>query len=128
MIVIQQKLNSAYHDSIHLRKNIIRACRNHFALINDLNNVSLNVLDLINSLHTSVMNYEAVQKSSNQQIDYLQQSKSDNQYFIDRQYRRDESSYDRRGDYCRDESRDRSNDRFQNRRFRKCFVCNKLDC
>jgi hypothetical protein len=83
------------------------------------------------------MNYEVVRKSSNQQtgylqqnLDYLQQSKSDNQYFIDRQYRRGELSYDRRSDYRRDEDefRDRSNDRFQNRRLRKCFVCNKLEC
>jgi hypothetical protein len=60
----------------------------------------------------------------------LQQLKSDNQYFIDRQYRRDESFYDRRDDYHRDEDkfRDKSNDKFQNRRFRKCFVCNKFKC
>ncbi len=137
MIAIQQELNSAYHDSIHLRKNIIRICRDHFALTNEFNNVSLNVLDLINSLHTSVMNYEVVQKSSNQQtdysqqnLDYLQQSKSDNQYFIDRQYRRDEPSYDRRSDYRRDEDefRDKSNDKFQNCRFKKCFVCSKSEC
>ncbi len=64
MIAIKQKLNSAYHDSIHLRENIIRVCRNHFALTYDLNNVSLNVFDLINSLHISVMNYEAIRKSS----------------------------------------------------------------
>jgi hypothetical protein len=64
MIAIQQELNSAYYDSIHLRENIIRACRNHFALTNDFNNVSLNVFDLINSLHISVMNYEAIQKSN----------------------------------------------------------------
>ncbi len=127
MIAIQQGLNSAYHDPIHLRENIIRACRDHPALTNELNNASLNVLDLINSLHTSVMNYEAIRKS-NQQIDYLQQSKSDNQYFIDRQYRRSGPSYDHREEYRRDEFRDRSNDRFQNRRLRKCFVCNKFDC
>jgi hypothetical protein len=129
MIAIQQELNSAYHGPIHLRENIIRTCRSHFALTNELNNASLNVPDLINSLHTSVMNYEAVQKSSNQQIDYLQQSKSDNQYFTDRQYRRSGPSYDRRGDYRRDGFRDRSNDRFQsNRRLKRCFVCDKPEC
>ncbi len=89
------------------------------------------------------MNYEAIQKSSNQQIDYLQhhfnseifnsdylqQSKSNNQYFINRQYRRDEeSSYDRRDDYRQNKFRDKSNDRFQNLRFKKYFVCNKLAC
>ncbi len=131
MIAIQQELNPAYHDPIHLRENIIRTCRSHSALTNGLNNASLNVLDLINSLHTSVMNYQAIQKSSNQQIDYLQQSKSDNQYFIDRQYRRDEPPYDRRIDYHRGEDgfRDRSHGRFQsNRRLKRCFVCDKPEC
>ncbi len=63
---------------------------------------------------------------------YLQQSDQDqnDQYFIDRQYRRDELSYDRKNDYRRDEDefRDKSNDKFQNRRLKKCFVCNKSDC
>jgi hypothetical protein len=102
MIAIQQELNSAYHDSIHLRENIIRVCKSRFALINDLNNASLNVSDLINNLHTSVMNYEAIQKL-NQQTNYLQQNldylqhlnqNSNNQYLIDRQYRRSELFYD----------------------------------
>jgi uncharacterized phage-like protein YoqJ len=80
------------------------------------------------------MNYEAIQKSDQQtnylqqNSDYLQQSKSDNQYFIDRQYRRDKLFYDRRKDYRRNEFRDKSNNRFQNRRFKKCFVCNKSEC
>ncbi len=136
MIIIQQELNSEYHDFIYLRENIIKTCRDHFVLINEFNNTSLNVLYLINSLHTSVMNYEAIQKSSNQQtsylqqnLDYLQQSKSDNQYFIDCQYRRNESSYDRRDDYRRDEFRDKSNDRFRSTQFlKKCSICNKSEC
>ncbi len=60
MNTIQKDLNSAFDDSIQLRKNIIRICRNHFALTNDLNNASINIFDLINSLHTNVMNYEAI--------------------------------------------------------------------
>jgi hypothetical protein len=59
---IQEDLNSAFCDSIQLRKNIIKICRNHFAFTNNLNNTSISVSDLINSLHTSVMNYEAIQK------------------------------------------------------------------
>ncbi len=134
MNIIQKDLDFACYDSIHLRENIIKVIRNHLALINDLNNVSFNVLDLINSLHAIVMNYEAIQKSDQQtnylqqNSDYLQQSKSDNQYFIDRQYRRDKLFYDRRKDYRRNEFRDKSNNRFQNRRFKKCFVCNKSEC
>jgi hypothetical protein len=138
MSTIQKDLNSAFVDSIQLRKNIIRVYRDHFALINELNNASINVFDLINALHTNVMNYEAIRKKhDSMQQTYLQQNdlvqlthllnqdqnEFENQYFIDKQYRRDESFFKRREDY-----RDR-NDRFQsNRRLKKCFVCEKFDC
>jgi hypothetical protein len=69
MSTIQKDLNYAFVDSIQLRKNIIKVCRNHFLLINELNNASINVSDLINSLHTNVMNYEAIRK----QYDFMQQ-------------------------------------------------------
>jgi hypothetical protein len=134
MSTIQKDLNSAFVDSIQLRKNIIKVCRDHFAFTNDLNNASMSVSNLINSLHISVMNYEAIRKqhdfmqqiylNSSQQTHLLNQNKIEfeNQYFIDRQYRR-KRSFNRRKNY-----RDR-NDRFQsNRRFKKCFVCEKSDC
>jgi hypothetical protein len=144
MSTIQKDLNSAFVDSIQLRKNIIRVCRNHSALINELNNASINVSDLINALHTNVMNYEAVRKQHDSQQIYLQQNdltqqiylnglmqqtyllnqkqgEFEDQYFIDRQYRR-EGSFNRRGSF-----RDRNN-RFQARRSKKCFVCEKSDC
>ncbi len=70
MNIIQKDLNSAFDDSIQLRKNIIRICRNHFALINELNNASIYIFDLINNLHTNVMNYETIRK----QHDFMQQS------------------------------------------------------
>jgi hypothetical protein len=62
MSIIQKDLNSAFVDSIQLRKNIIRICRDHFALINNLNNALNSVSNLINSLHINVMNYEAIRK------------------------------------------------------------------
>jgi hypothetical protein len=73
MSTIQKDLNSAFSDSIQLRKNIIRICRDYFALINELNNASINISDLINNLHTNFMNCEVIQKQhdSMQQI-YLQ--------------------------------------------------------
>jgi hypothetical protein len=138
MSTIQKDLNPAFADSIQLRKNIIRACRDHSALINELNNASINVSDLINALHTSVMNYEAIRKQHDslqqiylngltmQQTHLLNQNQIEfeNQYFTDRQYRR-ERSFNRRDD---EGYRDR-NDRFQsNRRLKKCFVCEKSGC
>jgi arginine deiminase len=138
MSTIQKDLNPAFVDSIQLRKNIIKACRDHFALTNDLNNASISVSNLINSLHTNVMNYEAIRKQhDSMQQTYLQQNDSvqlthllnqnqgefENQYFTDKQYRRNESFFNRRENY-----RDR-NDRFQsNRRLKKCFVCGKSGC
>ncbi len=152
MNIIQRDLNSAYHDSNRLRKNIIRICRRHSTLIYEPINASSDTLALINILQTSIVNYEVVQKASSQQHQYSQDQID--HYFIDKQYRR-ESSFDRRDEYSndrrnndysndrrgddysndrRDEFRDgfrgRSNDRFQNQnRFSKrCFVCEKSDC
>jgi hypothetical protein len=122
MNIIQRELDFAFYDSTHLRKNIIRICRDHSALTNDLNNASINVSDLINSLHTSITNYEVVQKSTQSET-YLQQNhqNQDDQYFIDRQYRRDE--YSNRRDEFRGSGRLRTP-----RLSKKCFVCDKHDC
>jgi hypothetical protein len=48
MNIIQKEFDFVFYDSIHLRKNIIKFCKNHFALINDFNNASINVSNLIN--------------------------------------------------------------------------------
>ncbi len=147
MNIIQRDLNPAYHDSNRLRGNIIRACREHSTLIYELINASSDTSALINVLQASIVNYETIQKASVQQ--YAQDQKNDH-YFIDRQYRR-ESSFDRRDEYSNDRRtddysnnrsdeysnrrgefrggfRDRSNDKFQNRRSKRCFVCGKSDC
>ncbi len=50
------------------------------------------------------------------------QNDFENQYFTDKQYRRDKSSFNRRKNF-----RDK-NDKFQARRLKKCVVCEKSDC
>jgi hypothetical protein len=60
MNIIQRDLNHAYHDSIRLRENIIRVCRNHSALIFALINSSMNNVILMNNLQSSIINYEIV--------------------------------------------------------------------
>ncbi len=135
MNTIQQDLNSAYHDSNRLRENIVRACRKHSTLIYELINASSDTSILINVLQISIVNYEVVQKILSQQHQYAQDQ--NDQYFTDRQYRRGSSNDRRDDDYSnhrrdefRDEFRDRSNDKFQNqnRRSKRCFVCEKSDC
>ncbi len=67
MNTIQRELDSAYHDSIRLRENIIRTCRNHSILIFELINSSMNISTLINILQFSIVNYEVVRKFFAQQ-------------------------------------------------------------
>jgi tRNA U34 5-carboxymethylaminomethyl modifying enzyme MnmG/GidA len=129
MNIIQRELDSTCHDSIRLRENIIRACEDHLVLILKLINSSMNISTLINTLKFSIINYEVVRKFfAQQQHQYHQnqyhQTKDeiDDQYFIDRQYCRERLSFNRRENF-----RDRD-DRFQARRFKKCFVCEKSDC
>jgi hypothetical protein len=119
MNIIQRDLNPAYHDSTRLRENIIRACRDYSALIFGLINPSMNILILVNILQSSIINYEIVRKFSAPQ-QYHQNDETDDHYFIDRQYRRGESSYDRRDESLSDRRvefyrggfRGRSNDRY----------------
>jgi hypothetical protein len=144
MNTIQRDLNPAYHDSIRLRKNIIRICRSHSALIYEIINSSMKIFALMNTLQSSIISYEVIRKSFTSQQYHQNEDEANDHYFIDKQYRRDESSYDRRDEssydrrdesssdrrveFYRDEFRDRSNDKFSNRRFKKCFVCDKFDC
>ncbi len=83
----------------------------------------MNTSTLINTLQFSIINYEVVRKSLMQQQHQYQQNEDeiDDQYFIDKQYRR-KRSFNRRENF-RDED-----DRFQARRLKKCFVCEKSDC
>ncbi len=121
MNIIQRELDSVYHDSIRLRKNIIRACKDHSALIFELINSSMNISKLINILQFSIINYEIVRKSFVQHQYQQNEDEIDDQYFTDRHYRR-EKSFNRRESF-----RDRE-DRFQARRSKRCFVCEKSDC
>jgi hypothetical protein len=62
---IQKELNFDYHDSNHMRKILIRACRNHSILLIELHNSSSNVSSLINFLYTSIINFESINKKRN---------------------------------------------------------------
>ncbi len=130
---IQRDINSAYRDSMHLRENIIRACRNHSTLIHDLTNFSANTSALINMLHINIVNYEIIVKSSINQQQYVQNQDDDNEHlFVDRRFRRDVSSFNRRDNSIT--FRENFNFNFNDYRSRvqldskKCFVCEKSDC
>ena len=88
---IQRSVNPAYHGPLHLRENIIRACRGHPALAAGLTNPPLKTSDMVNSLCSSIINYEAVHKPTSTE-NYLQSEndwEEDEIFFTDRQYRRE---------------------------------------
>jgi hypothetical protein len=123
---VQKELNSNYHDSNQMREILIRACRDHSTLLIELHNSSSNFSDLINSLYSSIVNYESINKKSNtylQSIDIIDYDHAHDQNFIDRQYHR-ELSNNRRKFFINSRSRDK----FSVRVSKKCFVCDKFNC
>ena len=137
---IQRSVNPAYHGPIHLRENIIRACRGHPALAAGLTNPPHETSDMVNLLCSSIINYEAVHKPT-LTGNYMQSDNNgedDETFFTDRQYRRDGpmrgryrgapytlqgASYTPRTPSSRPSSQPGT---FQ--RTKKCFVCGKVGC
>ena len=116
---LQRNLKNQFAKFFYLRENIIRAIRNHSALMTELVNSSKNVVDLINNLHFSIINYETVHRSfahENYVQFYNDEMKNDEieneMFFIDRRYQNHKSSY---------RDRNRSYMKSRNAFFRKSF-------
>ncbi len=125
---IQKELNSDYHDSNHMRKILIRACRDYLILLIELHNSSSNVSSLINSLYINIINFESINKKTNmyfQSIDIIDCDHAHDHNFIDKQYHRE---FDNNRDNRRFSTDSRSRDRFSIRVSKKCFVCDKFNC
>jgi hypothetical protein len=126
----QKELNSDYHDSNHMRKILIRACRDHSILSIKLHNSSSNASSLINSFYINIINFESINKKRNTYLQSINVDISECDHincahehnFIDRQYRRESINY-------RDNRKFLINFRFRDKfsiRFSKiCFVCDK---
>ena len=109
MNFLQWNLKNQFSKLFYLRENIIRAIRNHLTLMTELVNSSKNVIDLINNLHFSIINYEIMHKSlahKNYVQFYNDEMKNDEienkMFFIDRRYQSHRSSYrDRNRSYIK---------------------------
>ena len=69
--LLQRKIESKMMKPFHLKENIIRAVRGHSALLTGLTISSDSVSGLVSNLHSSIVNYEAVHRPS-QQRNYVQ--------------------------------------------------------
>ena len=137
MNLLQRNLKNQFSKSFYLRENIIRAIRNHSTLMIKLVNSSKNVIDLINNLHFSIINYETVHRlfaHENYIQFYNDEMKNDEienkMFFIDRRYQDHRSSYrDRNRSYMKSRNAFfRKSFKFSFQRQKKCFVCEKIDC
>ena len=110
---IQRNVIFVFQRNEHLKKNIIRTCRENATVSTNLTNSSIDVSGLVNNLHVSIINYEAVYKPQTPAI-YVQENDNET-YFVDRQYR------GRGGRYFQT---------FKSSTFRKkrCFVCSRENC
>jgi hypothetical protein len=149
--IIQRDIDSIYHESVHLRQNIIRVCRDHSALTFEMINSITNIFELVNNIYAFIVNYKAVHKLVNQD-DYIQSCKKKNMnetYYMNRQYFWNElifrsrwisreftyrkfanrESYASR-ELCRTNSTRESYETESRElfRFKKCFVCDKEEC
>lgn len=124
---IKHNIKPAFHNLIHLWRNIIRACHRHLATVAGLTNPLNDTFDIINLLCSSIINYKIVYKpviiSIYVQSDY---NKEDNKrFFTNRKYQWD-------GPMCvryRDANSLSSRLSYQLRTFKcikKCFVCRKI--
>lgn len=121
---IQRGVDSAYHGTVHLRENIIQACRGHPSLAAGLTSPPSDTSDLINNLYTFIVNYEAVHKPTQQS--YLNENEENELYFTDRQYRK--SKFKPQGQrYHKFGNTSRVSSQTSPQR-KRCFVCGKEGC
>ena len=130
---IQRNVIFVFQENEHLKKNIIKTCRENAAVSAGFTNSPIDVSGLVNNLHVSIINYEAVYKPqipAAAAAGYVQDNENDDEiYFVDRQFRRGQQYQQQ----YRDRGRGRSERYFQTFRsstFRKkrCFVCNRENC
>ena len=130
--LLQRGFESAFQDPIHLRKNVIRTVREHSILTTELINTMIDTSALVNNLHSSIINYEAVVKNRGQNTYVQKKNEFGNYddaveiYFTDRQYR----GRSRGRPYRKfgATSALRSHRHPPQRSVKKCFVCEKKRC
>ena len=94
------KFKKSIREIFYLRENIIWTIRNHSTLIIEFVNSSNDVINLINNLHFSIINYETVYRSFAHEnyVQFYNDEIKNNEiknkmFFIDRRYQNYKSSY-----------------------------------
>ena len=109
MNFLQRNLKNQFAKFFYLRENIIRTIQNHSTLMTEFVNLSNDIIDLINNLHFSIINYKTVHRSFAHENymqfynDEMKNNEIENKmFFIDRRYQNHRSSYrDRNRSYIK---------------------------
>ena len=124
---IQRNVILVFQKNEHLKKNIIKTCRENATISANFTNPSIDVSGLVNHLHASIINYEAVYKSQTSATaaaGYVQKN-DDETYFVNRQFKR-EQQY--RGREREKDDRYPQTPKSSTFRKKRCFVCNRENC
>ena len=76
MNILQRNIDFQFDDQFHFRKNIIRIVRDHLAFLIEFINSADDVVNFVNNLQNSIINYETMHKSFTHEI-YVQFYKND---------------------------------------------------
>ena len=137
MNFLQRNLKNQFAKIFYLCENIIRTIQNHSTLIIEFVNLLNDVIDLINNLHFSIINYETMHRlfaHENYMQFYNNEMKNDEienkMFFIDRRYQNHRSSYrDRNRSYMKSRNAFfRKLFKFLFQRQKKYFVYEKINC
>ena len=134
---LQRNIKNQFAKFFYLRENIIRTIWNYSTLMIEFVNLSKNVIDLINSLHFSIINYETMHKSFAHENyvqfynDEMKKNETENEmFFINRRYQNHKLNYrDRKRFFMKSRNtffRKSFKSSFQHQK--KCFVCEKINC
>ena len=109
----------------HLKKTIIKTCHENAIVSTNLTNSFIDVSGLVNNLHVSIINYEAVYKPqipATAAAGYVQKN-DDETYFVNRQFRR--------GQQYRGRERGKNGrypQTFKSFRKKRCLICIRENC
>ena len=96
MNILQRNIDFQFDDQFHFRKNIIRIVRDHSAFLIKFINSADDIVNFVNNLQNSIINYETIHRFFTHEI-YVQFYKNDEKkenetenetYYIDRSYKK----------------------------------------
>ena len=136
MNILQRNINFQFDDQFHFRKNIIRIVRDHSAFLIELINSIDDVINFVNNLQNSIINYETMHRFFPHEIyvqfyknDEKKENKTENKtYYINRSYKKKSKMRNHNRFFLSRNMNQHKSFKSNSSHQKKCFVCEKIDC